>query len=165
MKKEKYKKVYETTNLDELIGKTFIKISTIGGTTKYPDGICLETKDKIKYILAHNQHCCEFVSVKDIIGDLQDLLNEPITIATSEKKEDKSPREFKNVILQREEFIKNEKIKKTTDVTGLWTFYKLATKKGEVNISWFGLSWRYSVDIEVVKISPPVVKEILQYKM
>jgi hypothetical protein len=80
----------------------------------------------------HQQDCCESVLLEDIIGDVQDLIGSPI--------------------LEAEE---------TTDggwddehESYTWTFYKLGTIKGHVNIRWFGSSNGYyseSVDFEKVE--------------
>lgn len=75
------------------------------------------------YHMYHEQDCCEEVYIKDICGNLSHLLDSPITMA---------------------ECIVNEG---NTDEdewgTGTWTFYKLATVKGYVTISWYGESNGY----------------------
>ena len=75
------------------------------------------------YHMYHEQDCCEEVYIKDICGNLSHLLDSPITMA---------------------ECIVNES---NTDEdewgTGTWTFYKLATVKGYVTISWYGESNGY----------------------
>lgn len=75
------------------------------------------------YHMYHEQDCCEEVYIKDICGNLSHLLDSPITMA---------------------ECIVN---KGSTDEDewgiGTWTFYKLATVKGYVTISWYGESNGY----------------------
>lgn len=75
------------------------------------------------YHMYHEQDCCEEVYIKDICGNLSHLLDSPITMT---------------------ECIVNES---NTDEdewgTGTWTFYKLATVKGYVTISWYGESNGY----------------------
>ena len=75
------------------------------------------------YHMYHEQDCCEEVYIKDICGNLSHLLDSPITMA---------------------ECIVNEgNIDEDEWGIGTWTFYKLATVKGYVTISWYGESNGY----------------------
>ena len=85
--------------------------------------------------LSHHDDCCETVIIKDIVGDLSDLIGVPI--------------------LQAEEVISEDSGMPCSeyDESYTWTFYKLATIKGYVTISWYGTSNGYyseSVDFEEV---------------
>ena len=73
-----------------------------------------------KFRMFHYQDCCESVSVEDIVGDIADLIGEPIVMADEETSEGPD----------------------CGDST-LWTFYKLATSKGYVTIRWLGTSNGY----------------------
>ena len=84
------------------------------------------TSDGEKFKLFHDQDCCEFVSIEDIIGDLDDLLDSPI--------------------IEAEEAVGGEPVGWKRDEyedSYTWTFYKLATAKGFVTIRWFGSSNGY----------------------
>lgn len=117
--------------ISELIGKTIIDIQNSG------DRIDFKCSDGSAYAMYHNQDCCESVSVEDIIGDLADLLNSPITLA-EESTSEVSPEG-----------------KPTDSESQTWTFYKLASAKGYVTIRWWGVSNGYyseSVDFEKVNL-------------
>ena len=76
----------------------------------------------------HEQCCCEYVRIEDIDGDLQDLIG---------------------TIIEAEEVTKEGEDEYGTMT---WTFYKIASENGFVNIRWYGTSNGYyseSVTVEV----------------
>lgn len=93
---------------EELLGKTLTNIDVVKG-----EEIIFTTSEGTKYKMHHWQECCEYVRIKDICGDLEDLIGSPILMA--------------------EEVV--GEVQKMT-----WTFYKLATIKGYVTIEWLGES-------------------------
>ena len=106
---------------EELKGKTITKIE---GMEK--DSGCVEffCSDGTKYIMYHEQDCCESVYLEDVCGDVKDLLNSPILLAEEVKNAD-GPALDKY------------------DESWTWTFYKLATIKGTVTLRWYGASNGY----------------------
>jgi len=99
--------------------------------------------DGKKYKMYHCQDCCENVSIDDINGDLQDLIGSPITLAeevSNEDFENSFAAKFKTVLgtLSKKDDEGNYEPESYT-----WTFYKLATIKGYVDIRWFGESNGY----------------------
>lgn len=66
---------------------------------------------------------CESVSIDSVVGDVSDLIGVPILLA-EESESDQPP--------------KNE-----NDESYTWTFYKLGTVKGYVDIRWYGSSNGY----------------------
>jgi len=117
-------------DISVLVDKTIVKID------KQDDQIDLTTTDGEVYRMYHSQDCCESVYVEDVIGDLNDLIGDPITLA-EEVTSSENP----------EGFVKDYQDSFT------WTFYKLATIKGYVTIRWYGESnGYYSESVDFVKV-------------
>ena len=106
-------------DMSELVGLTFASVENHGCAIEF------KTEDGRRFLMHHEQDCCESVCVDDIAGDLQDLVDSPILLA--EEVDGQAPSDF--------------------DPSGYesytWTFYKLATRKGYVDIRWFGYSNGY----------------------
>ena len=86
----------------------------------------LTNGQKIK--MYHIQDCCETVTLEDIVGNITDLIDSPITLAERVSNSDDN-----------------------ADESGTWTYYKLATNKGYVTFRWYGESnGYYSEDCELV---------------
>lgn len=98
-----------------LKGLTLTKIDVIGQSEIY-----FTTSEGRRFLMYHEQDCCEDVHIEDICGDLQKLLGSPILLA------EESSEDGKNV-----------------GWSGTWTFYKLANVKGSVTIRWYGESNGY----------------------
>lgn len=120
-------------DMSVLLGRNFVKIKK--GVDN--DSIVFKCSDGDSFEMLHYQDCCENVTIEDIVGDLDDLLNSPILradVATSGE----NP----------------EGIKKDYQGSFTWTFYHLATFKGHVTIRWYGESngW-YSEGVSLRKIN------------
>jgi hypothetical protein len=116
-------------NISELLGKTVSSIQS------NEDSVAFKMSDGTSYMMHHSQDCCEYVRVEEIDGDLQDLIDSPITQAEEVTNEDvyKNKPEFPDSFT--------------------WTFYKLATLKGYVTIRWLGESnGYYSESVDFVKL-------------
>ena len=99
------------------------------------DEITFTDSEGVKYLMYHEQDCCEDVNIEDICGDINNLLNTPIVLA--------------------EEVINTGEVEDEgyTDYSCTWTFYKLATVKGYVTIRWYGVSnGYYSETVDLVKL-------------
>jgi hypothetical protein len=115
-----------------LKGQTLTKIE---GKVDGDEMIFTTVEGKV-YKMGHSQECCENVYINDIIGDLDDLIGNPILLA--EKVESGDDPEGVNV---------------DHDYSFLWTFYKLSTIKGSVTIRWLGeSSGCYSEDVSFYEV-------------
>ena len=111
----------------ELVGRTLYKVTEDGEELK----LYLSDTNYVRFY--HSQDCCESVYIESIVGNLQDLVGEPLLMA---------------------EEVSNHEGEETGDESYTWTFYKFATRKGYVDVRWYGSSNGYyseSVDVEVVK--------------
>jgi len=114
------------SNISELVGQTFSKVCVV--ETYDGDRLVFEKSNGDVYSFYHEQECCESVFLKEIVGELSDLENSPILLA-------------------------QENSSYSQDVEcGLWTFYKFATQKGYVDVSWYGESnGYYSVSVNMYR--------------
>lgn len=110
-------------NFESLLGKTLTKIDVNNDR----DVVTFETSDGGEYQMYHSQDCCESVSIEDIAGDLDDLIGNPILVAEASES-DAPPADV---------------VQDYAPESQTWTFYKLATIKGRVDIRWFGSSNGY----------------------
>lgn len=117
---------YTTFDFDDLKGKTFIDItrSDSGGSLTF-------TEDNgTRYLMHHEQSCCESVYLEDIDGDLKDLVGSPLTLSELTTEENDKQHEHET-----------------------WSFYKLATVKGYVTLRWYGSSnGFYSETVDFVRL-------------
>ena len=108
-------------NFEDLKGKVLTEVAVENHEIRFV------TVDGDIYRMFHYQDCCESVYVESVVGDVQDLIGEPILVAeevtSCDNPEDAEVSEYQ------ESFT--------------WTFYKLATRKGYVDIRWDGESNGY----------------------
>ena len=108
--------------ISELVGKT---ITSIEGLEIDSDEVYFICSDGSKFLMYHEQDCCETVSIDDICGDVEDLLNTPI-LKAEKVSSDASDVEHEDA-----------------DCSATWTFYHIHTIKGTVTIKWYGTSNGY----------------------
>jgi hypothetical protein len=124
----------------DLVGKTLTEIKN------NDDELIFTVDDGTQYKMYHEQNCCENVSIEDINGDLNDLIGTEILIA--EEVSNYEP-------TSKEDIKRTEQANEWGSCT--WTFYKLATIKGYVDIRWYGESNGYyseRVDFIQVDVDP-----------
>jgi len=147
-----YENIVDTQKgMAQMLGKTFVQVTgSVGGYE-----MTFETATGERFMFAHQQDCCESVDINDIVGDLQDLVGEPLLVA--EQVQGETPVDFE------EEYHES--------VT--WTFYKFATRKGYVDVRWLGESNGYyseSVELFVEGVvvpgeHQPTLGDLLRAKM
>jgi hypothetical protein len=116
---------------ESLLGKTLIKIESD------PQEIKFYTFTHV-YTLTHDQDCCESVTVESINGNLEDLIGSPILLA----EEASNSWDATDDARVMHALMPNEP-RSHGDESWTWTFYKLATIKGYVDIRWYGTSNGY----------------------
>jgi len=133
-----------TVEITELIGKTLSKIENNDNEELI---FHCETGEIFK--MYHEQACCEGVSIDDIIGDLEDLIGTPILIAEENSSTDPTDEQIAE---KEKRKIDEGEYYYESDDSFTWTFYKLATIKGYVNIRWYGSSnGYYSESVDILK--------------
>jgi hypothetical protein len=114
----------------DLLGRTLYKV------TADNEELTLYLSETNYVRFYHSQDCCESVYIEDICGDLDDLVGAPLLIAeevSDEAYEQEHAPEYSE--------------------SYTWTFYKFATRKGYVDVRWFGSSNGYyseSVSVDFV---------------
>lgn len=117
----------------DLKGMILTKAEQIGD-----DVIRFTANDGQVFELFHSQDCCERVVVESITGDLADLVDAPILMAEEAASGDDPPG-------YKHEYQPDSQT---------WTFYKLRTIKGSVDIRWHGSSnGYYSESVSFAKVA------------
>jgi len=102
----------------DLIGQTIKEIQVFGDVV-----VRFILSDGSKYLMYHDQQCCENVYLEDVCGDWADVVGRPIMMAEEVRDADRpslgDPDSY------------------------TWTFYKLGTNRGSVTLRWYGTSNGY----------------------
>lgn len=115
---------YTEVPFETLKGKFLVAVEGGGDN----DLLVFRTATGEVYEMYHRQDCCENVYIESIVGDLKDLIGNPILLAEESSNRDEHP---------------GGVTPSCSDVSFTWTFYKLATIEGYVDIRWFGTSNGY----------------------
>lgn len=116
--------------IDGMVGRTFVSVVQ-NKSNKGDDTIVFTEADGTRWVFAHEQECCEEVSIEDVSGDLSDLVGTPLLRAEEVDSDPPAGHE-------------------PGPESETWTFYKFATVKGDVDVRWYGASNGYyseSVDL------------------
>ena len=126
------RQMIEYNTFEELLGTTIVAIEN-----KNDEELVIMLDDGREAHLWHEQDCCESVTIEDIAGNLDDLLNSPILLAEEMSSND----DLDGVNIEHQ------------DDSFTWTFYKLATNRGAVTIRWYGESNGYYSESVAFRIS------------
>ena len=132
----------------DLVGKTLSEIKNNG------DELIFIVDDGTEYKMYHAQDCCESVSIDDINGDLDDLIGTPILLA-EQVSNDYFVNAFESKFKKQNEddYYEKDDEGNYKPYSYTWTFYKLATIKGYVDIRWFGESnGYYSESVDFIQV-------------
>ena len=120
------------TNFADLVGKTLVSVQQ----DEDKQEILFGTDAGRKFLMYHEQDCCEGVYVESIVGELDWLLGTPILMA------EEVTEEGRNLDSDGDDYGSHT-----------WTFYKLATINGYVTIRWYGESnGYYSESVDFVEV-------------
>lgn len=120
-----------------LLNKTITKIEGMeSGSTK----VLFHLSNGEQVAMFHHQDCCESVDLNDVIGEVEDLIGSEILKAEESTSSRNDQDECESCT---------------------WTFYKLATIKGHVDLRWFGSSnGYYSESVDMAIVSDKEYKEL-----
>lgn len=122
--------------LRSMIGRTFVRVEGSVGDRE----MLFVDQNGERFLFSHYQDCCESVNINDVVGDLQDLVGEPLLVA--EQVQGEIPADFEDEYYESYTF----------------TFYKFATRKGYVDVRWLGESnGYYSERVDLFHDQPAVV--------
>jgi len=134
------------SEIEQLLGKTLISVVV----NEAKDEILFTANDGKEYKMYHRQDCCEGVSIEDINGDLEDLIGTPILLAEENSSSEHTAEQLAEIEKEKEEQGEDYY---SYEESFTWTFYKLATVKGYVDIRWYGQSnGYYSEGVDVIEI-------------
>jgi hypothetical protein len=120
-----------------LVGKTLTEIKVKKDYYGEMFEIVFITSEGETFMQSHYGDCCEHVYIESIVGDLDDLIGTPILMAEVARWYD-------------EDYPYHE----GDDDSWTWTFYKLRTIKGSVDIRWYGSSnGYYSEEVTFEKVT------------
>jgi len=120
-----------------LIGLTLSVIHV----NEHDNEIEIQTDCGRMFKLFHSQDCCENVYIESVVGHWTDLIGNPILLAEESSNEGSE-----------KDYPKDDNY---YEGSSTWTFYKLATIKGYVDMRWYGESnGYYSESVDFIEILP-----------
>lgn len=116
--------------LDLLQGHTIV---SIGGMEQGSEEVKFTRSDGVVVEMSHHQECCECVRIVDVNGNPEDLIGAPLVLAVESQSGDWPVSDY---------------VESYT-----WTFYRLRTANGDVDVRWLGESnGYYSESVDVFQV-------------
>lgn len=129
--------MYGDDKISEMVGRTMAAVT--GAVSD--ETLTFEADNGDRFTFWYEQDCCASCRINDIVGDLSDLIGNPILMAEEVSSEDAPNPENAGSFT--------------------WTFYKFATTKGYVTVKWLGESNGYyseSVSFRIERLTEPLAK-------
>lgn len=117
---------WNSVNVEELLGKTLLKVEQNEDPDNYSDSIHFYFTDGSEYVMLHQRDCCESVYIESVNGSWDELIGDPLLEADERRSHDEPPPGDPTYI-----------------DSYTWTFYRFATVRGYVVVRWFGTSNGY----------------------
>jgi hypothetical protein len=114
--------------IGDMVGLTVENIVVTGSD----DEMTFTFTNGIKVKFYHSQECCENVYIESIVGDINDLIGNVLTVAEEVSNYDYDTTESKL----------SKNYVDWGDVEQ-WTFYKFDSNKGGITVRWYGTSNGY----------------------
>lgn len=97
---------------------------------EHKEAILFTTSEGRKFLMHHDQDCCEAVFLEDVCGEINSILNKEVVLAEEVSRIDENAED-----------------------SGTWTFYNIATVSGLITLRWYGESnGYYSEAVDFVEI-------------
>ena len=129
---------------DDMLGQIVVDIERDGD-----EELTFKMEDGATWRMYHQTDCCEYVTIDDIVGDLDDLIGHPILQAEAVACQNLKELPSEDMMWM----VLTDTLSSRSDESETWTFYKFATIKGSVNIRWYGSSnGYYSEDVSFYKV-------------
>lgn len=128
---------YNELPFNTLKGKTITEIIM---SKDIPVDEIIFITDNGVFKLFHNQGCCESVDLYDVVGKFEDLIGHPLLVA-----EESSTEHNRDEVTPWSANMTDEELDAyySQPDSWTWTYYKLATIKGFVDMRWYGSSNGY----------------------
>jgi hypothetical protein len=120
----------DETLFSDLIGKVIYRIDY----REDDEELWIHCMDDSRYVMGHDQDCCENVTLENPAQDLSSIVGSPVLVA-----------EARYVSLEYERY----------RIWKVFTFYHLSTRKASIVLRWYGESdGTYAVDVGFWKVDP-----------